>query len=152
MSFVRALARWLLLTLLIYVAGHVAQAYGAVISEATLESRGTIVELHFSVRGRQPVWRLDRERQQLAITLEHTRLGISPEPLAGREQLPVTAVRASEMGDGARSGEAVYVPTKIKNAIWVASARPPVIQWRRAMIQPSHTRMATASVMPVARK
>jgi hypothetical protein len=29
------------------------------------------------------------------------------------------------------------VPTKIKNAIWVASAKPPVIQWRRAMIQPS---------------
>ena len=56
------------------------------------------------------------------------------------------------MGDGAGSGEAVYVPTKINNAIWVARATPPVIQRRRAMIQPSHARMVIMSTKPVARK
>ena len=44
------------------------------------------------------------------------------------------------------------MPTKIKNAIWVASAKPHVIQWRRAMTQQSQAGMATASAMPVARK
>jgi N-acetylmuramoyl-L-alanine amidase len=100
-KFPRTLAQCLLLTFLIVTADRATRAYGAIISGAALESHGTIVELHFSVRGRQPVWRLDRERQQLAITLERTRLGIPPEPLAGREQLPVTSVRATEMGDGA---------------------------------------------------
>ena len=101
MKFTRTLARALLMTFLIAAAGRGAQATRAIISGAALESRGAIVELHFDVAASDRPGTLTASGGSSAITLERTRLGIPAEPLAGREQPPVTAVRATETSDGA---------------------------------------------------
>jgi N-acetylmuramoyl-L-alanine amidase len=96
----RPLALGLLLIFGVAASARAMPSRAAVVSGAALESRGAIVELHFNVRGRRPAWHLNGWRQQLALTLEHTRLDIPAAPLAGQERSPVTAVRASMTSDG----------------------------------------------------
>jgi N-acetylmuramoyl-L-alanine amidase len=96
----RPLALGLLLIFGVAASARAMPSRAAVVSGAALESRGAIVELHFNVRGRRPAWYLNGQRQQLALTLEHTRLDIPAAPLAGQERSPVTAVRAAMTSDG----------------------------------------------------
>ena len=163
MKFARLLALSLLLTFLVAAGARAAQTHGATISGAALESRGAIVELHFKVRGARPVWRLNGRRQQLAITLEHTRLGIPAEPLAGREQPPVTAVRAAATGDGAAQ-LSIEVSGKVDFAVAFAPhdliarfakagaapdiAAPLVIPAERVRLEPRRPLAAPAAVQP----
>lgn len=161
MSRVPGLVGGLALILLTAADLGAAPTRGTILSGAALAERGAIIELHFDIRGPRPRWRLDSGRQQLAIILDHTRLGIPQAPLAGLEHPPVTAVRATQTAAGAAQ-LTVAVSGKVDFAVAFAPheliarfaragtapdiAAPAVIAAER--VRPPASRMRDGSSMP----
>ncbi len=90
-----------LILVLSAAAAGAAVTRGAALDGAAVESRGSIVELHFKLRGPRPLWHLEGHRQELAILLEHTRVAIAPELVADPRYAPVKAVHAVALKTGA---------------------------------------------------
>jgi N-acetylmuramoyl-L-alanine amidase len=92
-------------------------APAAIVSGASIVSRGGFVELRFALRGPRPIWHLKGERQQLTITLEKSRLAVPADLLAGQTQSPVTAVRAA-----AANPESVQIVIEVAGKVDYAAA------------------------------
>ncbi len=94
-------------------------ARAATITDASMATRGNIVELHFTVRGERLSWSRLEQHQQLVINLENVRLKIPARPLDGQTIEPITSIEA--YATSSRDGRVVIdVSGKVDYAITLA--------------------------------